>query len=338
MNCKQLNTVPLEEVLRALGHLPTKQTEKEAWYLNPFAVESQASFKVDRRQNLWYLFSEGVSGTTTDFMRKYLNTSIKDVLQWASAQNFSSFQLQTIQAPLQNPNYRIDKVSDLQHPNLIRYLDQRGLSSKVYPYLKEVWFTLKDKSYYAIGFQNRSGGWELRNPYYKGSLMKKDISLFSLKLADPLVDWQINIPVNQLVEAPVGQLAIFEGFIDALSFIELKKSFSGDILILNSIALIKKAMEQIGEYSDIGIFLDKDRAGITCKNEILKVFPHAIDHSGIYEGYKDLNEYLVTKRQQRTLPVQKTEATQQLERGNAEQQDACKKETNNIKKEVRRGM
>ena len=35
MNCKQFNSISLEEVLLSLGHLPTKQNEKEAWYLNP---------------------------------------------------------------------------------------------------------------------------------------------------------------------------------------------------------------------------------------------------------------------------------------------------------------
>ena len=48
MNCKQFNSISLEEVLQILGHLPTKQTEKEAWFLNPFSTENQASFKLDK--------------------------------------------------------------------------------------------------------------------------------------------------------------------------------------------------------------------------------------------------------------------------------------------------
>jgi hypothetical protein len=46
MNCKQFNSVKLEEVLVSLGHHPTKQNEKEAWFLNPFSTEKQASFKL----------------------------------------------------------------------------------------------------------------------------------------------------------------------------------------------------------------------------------------------------------------------------------------------------
>ncbi|REC52000.1 hypothetical protein DRF62_16360 [Chryseobacterium piscium] len=94
MNCIQFNSISLEEVLLSLGHLPTKQNEKEAWYLNPFANESQASFKINKSLNKWYLFSEGIGGNNTDFMKKYLNASVNEVLFWAEDQNFSSFQNQ----------------------------------------------------------------------------------------------------------------------------------------------------------------------------------------------------------------------------------------------------
>ncbi|UTX48917.1 hypothetical protein [Chryseobacterium sp. MA9] len=95
MNCKQFNSISLEEVLLSIGHLPTKQNEKEAWYLNPFASESQASFKLDKRLNAWYLHSEGIDGNNTDFIRKYFSCSIKEVLVWASTRNFPSFHKQT---------------------------------------------------------------------------------------------------------------------------------------------------------------------------------------------------------------------------------------------------
>ena len=41
------------------------------------------------------------------------------------------------------------------------------------------------------------------------------------------------------------------------------------------------------------MFLDNDKAGETCKNEILKSFPEAKNHSEIYALYKDLNDYLL---------------------------------------------
>ena len=280
MNCKQFNSIKLEEVLVSLGHHPTKQNEKEAWFLNPFANENLASFKLDKRNNIWYLHSEGIGGNNTDFMQKYLNASVKEVLEWAEKQKFFSFQLQNIiqkQNSLKQ-NYQITEIKELQNENLKKYLHQRGLSQIIYPLIKEVHFTIGEKNLYTIGFENRSGGWELRNSFYKGSLLKKDISLINLN--------------NQTENKNV---AVFEGFTDALSFVEMKPFFNGDLLVMNSVSLLNRTKEYLKNYSEINLFLDNDKAGETCKNSILKSFPEAKDHSEIYTLHKDLNDYLLSK-------------------------------------------
>ncbi len=280
MNCKQFNSIKLEEVLVSLGHHPTKQNEKEAWYRNPFATENQASFKLDKRNNIWYLHSEGIGGNNIDFMKKYLKSSVKEVLEWTEKQNFSSFQPQNViqkQNSL-NQNYQITEIKELQNENLKKYLHQRGLSQIIYPLIKEVHFTIGEKNLYTIGFENRSGGWELRNSFYKGSLLKKDISLINLN--------------NQTENKNV---AVFEGFTDALSFVEMKPFFNGDLLVMNSVSLLNRTKEYLKNYSEINLFLDNDKAGETCKNSILKSFPEAKDHSEIYALHKDLNDYLQFK-------------------------------------------
>lgn len=287
MNCKQLNRISLEEVLLSLGHLPTKQNEKEAWYLNPFASESQASFKLDKRINAWYLHSEGIGGNNTDFMKKYLNTSVNEVLIWAEKQNFSSFHQQQQQIIKSEANYTIDEILGLRNPNLKQYLHGRGLSPKVYDYIKEVRFTIGSKKLYAIGFENLSGGFELRNAFYKGSLLKKDVSITDLSSTGQ--------GKSNIQDRDVRGVAVFEGFMDALSFIELQKSFAGDILVMNSITLLNKSVEHLKNYSDIHLFLDNDNAGIKCRSEIIRSFPEAKDHSGIYSNHKDLNEFLIQR-------------------------------------------
>src|SRR5690606_16777544 len=253
---------------------------KEAWYLNPFANESQASFKLDKRQNLWYLFSEGTGGNNTDFMKKYLNASVKEVLAWVKEQNFSSFHQQN-QNYIQGSdkmNYNITEIKELQNPNLIKYLRERGLSSNIYPLVKEIHFTIGDKKLYAIGFKNESGGWELRNQYYKGAVLKKDISMIHL---------------NQNNEFKNKNIVVFEGFMDALSFVEMKSFFKGDLLVMNSISLLDKTKERLKNYSEIHLFLDNDRSGEKCKIKILNRFPQAKDCSKIYSDHKDLHEYLL---------------------------------------------
>ena len=287
MNCKQFNSIKLEEVLFSLGHHPTKQNEKEAWFLNPFANENHASFKLDKRNNIWFLHSEGIGGNNTDFMIKYLNASVKEVLEWAEKQIFSSFQPQnSIQK--QNSlkqNYQITEIKEFQNENLKDYLHQRGLSTKVYPLVKEIHFKMNGKNLYAIGFENLSGGWELRNSFYKGSLLMKDISILNFN----------NESQNQ--NETGKRIAIFEGFIDALSFVEMKPFYNGYLLVMNSISLLNKTKDHLKNYSEIHLFLDNDKAGETCKNEILKSFPEAKDHSEIYALHKDLNDYLKSKKE-----------------------------------------
>lgn len=272
MNCKQLNTVNLEEVLLSLGHLPKKQNEKEAWFLNPFATENQASFKLDKRQNIWYLYSEGVGGNNIDFLKKYFNYSINEILSWASEKNFSSFHQQ---AKIEKPNYQITEVAEIQNWNLKKYLYDRGLSQRSFKFLKEIKFTINNKKLYAVGFENLSGGWELRNSFYKGSIVKKDISI---------------------IRNNSNQIFVFEGFTDAMSFIELEDIFDKDILVLNSISMLENAKKYLQNYTDIFLFMDNDNAGLKCKNDILLSFPEAKDCSKIYSKYKDFNEYFIAER------------------------------------------
>ena len=315
MNCKQFNSIKLEEVLLSLGHLPTKQSEKEAWFLNPFATENRASFKLDKKQNIWYLHSEGIGGNNVDFMQKYLNASVKKVLEWAEKQNFSCFQQQNIiqkQNSLKE-NYQITEIKELQNENLKKYLHQRGLSQIIYPLIKEVHFTIGEKNLYTIGFENRSGGWELRNSFYKGSLLKKDISLINLN--------------NQTENKNV---AVFEGFTDALSFVEMKPFFNGDLLVMNSVSLLNRTKEYLKNYSEINLFLDNDKAGETCKNSILKSFPEAKDHSEIYTLHKDLNDYLLSKNKTKIEKQQ-----QQEQKFKQEQQESEINQANPIYKRKR---
>jgi len=340
MNCKQFNSIGLEEVLHALGHLPIRQDAKEAWYLNPFGTESQASFKVDRSRNLWYLFSEGIGGTNTDFMQKYLNMTVKGVLEWASAQSFSSFPQQPEQIRKIPTEYRIDKVQELSHPNLLRYLQERELSAKIYPYVKEVWFTIKNKSYYAIGFENRSGGWELRNPYYKGALLNKDISILHIDPAVQNADYQ-KIHPDRVPSGPHDgrldkKIVVVEGFMDALSFIELKEDYQGDLLVLNSTSLIQKAFNSLEGYSDIYLLLDNDKAGRISTTKILNAYPYAEDFSHIYADHKDLNQYLIKKRQ--ASPVPKTKVIPKQENDSTEKHRSYKEEKTRVTKGLRRRM
>lgn len=279
MNCKQFNTIPLEEVLLSLGHLPTKQSEKEAWFLNPFAKENHASFKINKNLNYWYLHSEGIGGNNVAFMKKYLNASVSEVLLWAENQNFSSFHQQNISNLKEeniSKNYEIIKIENVQHPALLEYLKERNVANKT-QFLHEIHYRMNDKNYFGIGFKNDSGGYEIRNKYSKICLGKKDISTIRNNL---------------------NSVRVFEGFIDFLSFKnlenELKKEPS-DYLILNSVSMIHNIKSSLGKYEKVELYLDNDEAGNRAVEIISNEIQNAKDCRVLYSDFKDLNEYLNQK-------------------------------------------
>ena len=278
MNCNQFNSIKLEEVLVSLGHHPTKQNEKEAWYLNPFSTETQASFKLNKRNNVWYLHSEGIGGNNIDFMKKYLNASIKEVLAWAEQQNFSSFQHQSNsnlkQEALAN-NYTIIEVKDIQHPALLEYLKSRKVENQL-EFLKEIHYRMNDKNYFGIGFKNDSGGYEIRNKYSKICLGKKDVSM---------------------IKNGSENLKIFEGFFDFLSFKNIEKSLSdekSDYIILNSVSMISKIKNLLKNYKKIELYFDNDEAGNRAVETLKKEFENVEDDRILYKDFKDLNDWAMS--------------------------------------------
>ena len=102
-------------------------------------------------------------------MKKYLNASVKEVLEWAENQNFSSFQQQkTSNSKLENlsKNYEIFEVKEIQHPALLEYLKMRKVENQKH-LIQEIHYQMNNKNYFGIGFKNNSDGYEIRNAYSK---------------------------------------------------------------------------------------------------------------------------------------------------------------------------
>ena len=267
----------MEEVLQNLGHHPTKQSEKESWFLNPFGRENHASFKLNKRLNIWYLFSEGIGGNNIDFIKKYLNASISEALQWAENQNFSSFQHQkTSNRKFESfaKTYEITEVKEIQHPALLEYLKSRKVDNQT-KFLNEVHYQMNDKNYFGIGFKNDSHGYEIRNAYSKICLGKKDIST---------------------IENNSNSVRIFEGLFDFLSFKNVENYLEkepSDYIILNSVSMITKIKNSIQNYENIELYFDNDDAGNRAVKMIKNENENAEDCRLLYSDFKDLNDWVV---------------------------------------------
>ena len=147
--------------------------------------------------------------------------------------------------------------------------------SDVFSFLWEISYKTSDKTFFALGFANDAGGWELRNPYFKGCMAPKSIST---------------------IKGKGGQrLQIFEGFMDFLSWRKLHPEINADSIVLNSLALLSKVIPLITSYTSIECFLDNDVAGRKAFDQLKRSCPHVIDGSVRYQAHKDLNEWLVAQ-------------------------------------------
>ena len=159
---------------------------------------------------------------------------------------------------------------------LIAYLNNRSISQEIArQHCKEVDFCLNNRKYIAIGFQNISGGYELRSENFKGSSSPKDITF---------------------INAQAKSVVVFEGFFDYLSYKMMnQKSVNQqtNFLILNSLSFFKKSMQLMEKHERVDLYLDRDTGGVKCTNEALqRDSTKYTNQSFLYEQKKDLNEWL----------------------------------------------
>ena len=68
-------------------------------------------------------------------------------------------------------------------------------------------------------------------------------------------------------------------------------------IILNSVTNMQKVHHLLDGYAQVYCHLDNDEAGENAHVELQKRYgDKVIDHSHLYTGYKDLNEYLMSHK------------------------------------------
>ena len=289
---KEIKSIPLAAFLSRLGHEPAARKGTRLWYKSPLRQEQTPSFKVDTAINCWYDFGLGRGGNIIDLAAElyqstdlcYLMRCIGNSYPVPSVQTVASSYPQRLSAPSME---RI-KVVPLQHRALVAYLQERGIPAQIAKAnCKEAHYSVNGKSYFAVAFENVSGGWELRNSYFKGCRGRKDISY---------LPWAR--------DGPSAECAVFEGFIDYLSALTLGIINGADTIILNSVVNVNKAVPFLRGYKKINCYLDNDTAGRTALAELTVIYGSAvIDRSTLYSEFNDLNDFLVNQSfTQNTLP------------------------------------
>ncbi len=165
----------------------------------------------------------------------------------------------------------------LSSESLVRYISSRCVFDYIAKrYCRQVNYRIGDRRNFALGLQNDSGGYELRNSFTKLASTSKDITT---------------------IDIGASTVSVFEGMFDFLSYktimtqtVEVPENH----VVLNSISLFERSRSFLERHSQINLYLDRDTAGLKCSSAAKAISEKYNDASGIYDGFKDLNDWLVS--------------------------------------------
>jgi hypothetical protein len=291
MNIQHIKQIAITDYLQQQGYTPARVHGIYYWYCSPLRNERTPSFKVNTERNQWYDFGTGEHGDIIDLACALFRCSISEAIDRLSGAKQVAHQGFSFGGERKNFERKLEILSAqlLSNPNLLCYLAVRAIPLSVAKaYCSEVLFRNMKRTYYAIGFANDAGGWEIRNSYFKGCIAPKAITTIS---------------------RGSNCLQIFEGFMDFLSWQTLNPSSKSDAIVLNSLVLLQRIKEQMMGYQEVESFLDNDDAGRKSFAVLKQICPQIVDGSTRYREHKDLNEWLVSKSQlkekQALLPTTK---------------------------------
>ena len=274
-----IRRIPLADFLARLGHEPVRRSGNELWYIAPYRGERTPSFRVNVAKQLWYDFGLGKGGDIFTLAGEFAQSVdfMEQARFIAKAANMvvDRSEKPTYQPKPAEPAFEgVEAVPLLRSP-LTDYLAERGIPYAVASHhCFRLNYGVRGKRYFAVGFPNMAGGYEVRSRHFKGCIPPKDVSL--VKLENTAAD----------------VCSVFEGFMDFLSAATLGLE-TGDCLVLNSVSNVEKAMKHLDAYGRINCFLVRDEAGRRTLDVLGKRHSGRIcDRSALYDGCKDLNEYL----------------------------------------------
>jgi len=281
--------VSLVDLLARLGFQPLRKSGKETIYLSMLRdSDTTPSFSVNDKMGTWYDHGAGRGGNIIDFgLQFWKDLSFPEVLEKIVAACDLDWTIQ--KPPLENrrkeipvkvPHYLIQEIKELGNNSAITgYLETRGIWLAAQGTLKELYYYVESedkqrKHFFAAGWQNDLGAWEVRNINFKGCLGHKAISF---------------------IQGDNERLSVFEGFVNYLSYKTDNPFTTESALILNSISLLQAGIEKATSFADVSLFFDNDAIGQRSTLSFIEAVPHAIDCSSVYHGYNDYNDKLIAE-------------------------------------------
>ena len=293
MNIEQSKKLSIIDFLDKENVTLKKKKGNAYWYLSPFRDEKTASFKVSKKENLWYDYAIKEGGDLVELVKRMYNKqSVSDALAYLASKSIATVD-KAIETAIAAKEYTTTKMNDvkllpLSNHSLLSYFSSRRIDITIgRMYCREIHYKVEQKHYYGIAFGNLSEGHEVRNPYFKGCIAPKEIS-----------------HIRQSGKAR-NTCYVFEGFMDFLSYLTLKQSCNWticidqpcDYLVMNSVNNLKKALMYLQRYLHIHCYLDNDLAGQKTVETIAGLYGERVSNEAVrYSEYKDLNDCLRGKK------------------------------------------
>lgn len=251
----------------------------------PWREDKSPSLSVTPNGKGWHDFATGESGNIIDLVCRCLGT--KDYrrvcAEFDGTAHFSFPKVKnTLTVGKEEKAYETFQVKELRNRVLLDYLqDTRGIPMDIAQlFCNEAYYSFPHtpaRTLFSVAFRNDKGGYELRNSFSKASVSPK---------------W-----ITSRLHRENAPYAVFEGFMDMLSFVTLCGEVRHNIIVLNSVSFAYAAIELLKDTGNpIYLCLDNDSAGDKATAEFMKELPQAKDCRGRFAPCKDVNEYLLAKR------------------------------------------
>jgi len=284
---QNIKDISIKQFLQTKGINPIKDYGYYGMYHSPYREDGNASFKVDYQKNLWHDFGTNEGGSIIDLVMKMENCSFHEAVSKIdnntaymhisnNEDEFFSFHGNKSSNIFEN---KIENIISITHPKLIAYVQERKIDLALANlYCREIHYQNQSGRFFSIGFGNDKGGYELSSPTgFKGCFPPKDI---------------------KTIRNDKDSCLVFEGFWDFLSYLAIQKveKSKHDIVVLNSVANLEKAMSFLKKHGTIYTYLDNDDAGRKATELIKSANSTMHNRSTQYAEYKDLNDYLCEKK------------------------------------------
>lgn len=288
----QIKRLSIRDYLSRRGIRPARENDRCGFYLSPLRSEHMPSFKVDYVLNLWYDFGTDKGGSIIDLVMGLENCDKSQAIRLLDNGEISPVVVAPASATPVVPALRILAHTPLQHAALIGYLKGRGIDPAIAAvYCRQVRYAVGGREFFAIGFHNDTGGYELRSEHFKGGSSPKHITT---------------------LDNDADTCIAFEGFMDFLSYLTLKraKQLRIDAVVLNSVVNVGKAIPFMQRHRAVHMFFDNDEAGRRATAQVQQLAPtvEVVDQSPLYRNHNDLNDYLKSRQ-----PVKEKQQTHGLE-------------------------